>query len=139
MEPKKAWIFAGEASGDLYGANLVRELRTMAPELVVQGMGGHHMRDAGVDILVDSTELGVVGFFEVVKMYPTFRRIFWDLVKRAEQEQPDLIIFIDYPGFNLRFAKQMKKRGIRCLYYISPQVWAWGKKRVHEIAELMGD
>ncbi|MFT5130884.1 MAG: lipid-A-disaccharide synthase [Rhodothermales bacterium] len=137
MAASTIWIFAGEASGDLYGARLACELRKLEPELAIRGMGSSEMAAAEVDILVDSTELGVVGFIEVLKHYPMFRRLFWGLVRQAEKERPDLVVLIDYPGFNLRFAKEMKKRGIPVLYYISPQVWAWGKKRVPEIAELV--
>jgi lipid-A-disaccharide synthase len=137
MASSTIWIFAGEASGDLYGARLACELRKLEPELAIRGMGGSEMAAAEVDILVDSTELGVVGLIEVLKHYPMFRRLFWGLVRQAETERPDLVVLIDYPGFNLRFAKQMKKLGIPVLYYISPQVWAWGKKRVPEIAELV--
>jgi lipid-A-disaccharide synthase len=131
---QKVWLFAGEASGDLYGAHLTRELKTVRPELTILGMGGAEMRRAGVEIMVDSTELGVVGLVEVLKHYPMFRRIFNGLVERAELERPDLVVLIDYPGFNLRFAEQMRKRGIPVVYYICPQVWAWGKKRIPKIA-----
>jgi lipid-A-disaccharide synthase len=137
MAASTIWIFAGEASGDLYGARLACELRKLDPELTLRGMGAAEMTAAGVDILVDSTELGVVGLVEVLKHYPMFRRLFWGLVRQAQSERPDLVVLIDYPGFNLRFAKQMKKLGIPVLYYISPQVWAWGKKRVPEIAEVV--
>ncbi len=127
---KTVWIIAGEESGDLYGAELVRELRKLSPELTVAGMGGIEMRNAGVNILVDSTELGVVGFVEVLKKYPTFLRIFRFLVREARASRPDLIVLIDYPGFNLRFAKKMHKAGVPLIYYISPQVWAWGARRI---------
>lgn len=137
MSAPTTWIFAGESSGDLYGARLACELRKLDDQMVIRGMGGVHMAAADVEILVDSTELGVVGLVEVLRHYPMFRRIFWDLVRRAQREKPDLVVLIDYPGFNLRFAKQMKKLGIPVLYYVSPQVWAWGKKRVPEIAQLV--
>jgi lipid-A-disaccharide synthase len=131
------WLFAGEPSGDLYGAELARKLRELDPELQIAGMGGLEMRSAGVDIIQDSTDLAVVGLVEVLKHYPMFRRIFNELIARAERERPDLVVFIDYPGFNLRFAKQMHKRGIACAWYVSPQVWAWGKKRIPLMAEIL--
>lgn len=134
---RKVWILAGEASGDTYGAYLVRALQELEPELAVSGMGGNEMRSAGVEILVDSTNLGVTGIIEVLKMYPTFRRIFKDLVARAEQEKPDAVVCIDYPGFNLRFAREMKRLGIPVVYYISPQIWAWKKGRGPKIAEVV--
>lgn len=136
-EPGKVWIFAGESSGDLYGARLAEALRRRCPALQLQGMGGPEMARAGVEILVDSSELGVVGLVEVLKMYTTFRRIFRDLVARAEAERPAAVVLIDYPGFNLRFAKQMKRRGIPVIYYISPQVWAWGKRRLPQMAACL--
>ncbi len=131
------WIFAGEASGDIYGARLAEELRKMLPmeDLRIAGMGGHLMRDAGVEIMVDSTELGVVGLIEVFENIGTFVRIFQNLKKRAIKERPDAVILIDYPGFNLRFAKQMHDHGIPVIWYISPQVWAWGKARIPKLAK----
>ena len=131
------WIFAGEASGDIYGARLAEELRKMLPadKLQIAGMGGHLMKDAGVEIMVDSTELGVVGLIEVFENIGTFVRIFQNLKKRAIKERPDAVVLIDYPGFNIRFAKQMYKNGIPVIWYISPQVWAWGKGRIPKLAK----
>ncbi len=131
------WIFAGEASGDIYGARLATELRKMLPpaKLHIAGMGGHLMRDAGVEIMVDSTELGVVGLIEVFENIGTFVRIFQNLKNRAIKERPDAVILIDYPGFNLRFAKQMYNNKIPVIWYISPQVWAWGKARIPKLAK----
>ncbi len=136
-QPRKVWIFAGEASGDLYGARLARSLMEQSPDLIVQGMGGEEMSEAGVEILVDSSDLGIVGFVEVIKHLPMFLRIFNGLVRRAEKERPDAVVLIDYPGFNLRFARKMEKLGIKVIYYISPQVWAWGKGRVKEMARTI--
>ena len=133
----KLWIFAGEASGDAYGAMLAKALWQKDDSLEIAGMGAKAMRDAGVDILVDSTELGVVGIVEVLKHYPMFKRIFNELVEKAASERPDAIILIDYPGFNLRFAAKMKELDIKVIYYISPQVWAWNKKRIPKIAKLV--
>jgi lipid-A-disaccharide synthase len=131
------WLFAGEPSGDLYGAELARQLRELDPDLHIAGMGGREMQAAGIEIIQDSTDLAVVGLVEVLRHYPMFRRIFNQLIAKAEREQPDLVVFIDYPGFNLRFAKQMHKRGIACAWYVSPQVWAWGKKRIPLMADIL--
>lgn len=131
------WIMAGEASGDLYGGRLAEELRMRQPGVTLKGMGASHMHEAGVDCLVDSTELGVVGVIEVLKHYPMFRRVFRQLVTKAEQERPDAVVLIDYPGFNVRFAKQLHARGIPVIYYISPQVWAWGKRRIPLLARIV--
>lgn len=135
--PKKIWIIAGEESGDMYGARLITALKSLAPSLEIQCMGGREMKSTDAEILVDSTELGVVGLIEVLKHYTMFRRIFFDLVKRASVEQPDLVILIDYPGFNLRFAEKLHQAGIKIFYYISPQVWAWGARRIPKIARYV--
>jgi lipid-A-disaccharide synthase len=92
------------------------------------------MRDAGVEILVDSTELGIVGFVEVFRHLPIIARIFYGLLGRASRERPDAIVLIDYPGFNVRIARRFKALGLRVIYYISPQVWAWGRRRIPKIA-----
>jgi lipid-A-disaccharide synthase len=94
------------------------------------------MIEAGVDVKVDSTELGVIGIFEVLKSIFTFIRIFFQLVKAAKKERPDAVILIDYPGFNLRFAKAMYRAGIPVYWYVSPQVWVWGKKRLPVLAKV---
>ena len=137
---KKIWIIAGESSGDLYGANLACELRAIAAgrgeELRLSGMGGARMIAAGVPVLVDSTELGVMGVFEVAKLIFTFIRVFRKLRSAALAERPDAVVLIDYPGFNLRFAKAMKKAGIPVVWYISPQIWVWGKRRKPVLAEV---
>ena len=136
-EEKKVWIIAGEESGDLYGARLAQELQKLETDLRLKGMGGREMRAAGVEIIVDSTELGVVGLVEVLKGIGTFFRIFRYLVNQAKEDRPDGIILIDYPGFNLRFAKKMKRLGIKLVYYISPQVWAWKANRIPVIASMV--
>ena len=136
-ENAKVWLFAGEPSGDLYGAELARALKERAPTVEISGMGGAEMTKANVRILQDSSDLAVVGLVEVLRHYPMFRRIFHRLIALAETEKPDLIVFIDYPGFNLRFAKQMHKRGIDTAWFISPQVWAWGKKRIPLMARII--
>ncbi|MFA6716304.1 MAG: lipid-A-disaccharide synthase [Victivallales bacterium] len=134
---KKVWIFAGEASGDTYGAQLAENMREFerkaGNEIKIAGMGGEKMRAAGVDIMVDSSELGVVGIFEVLKIIFTIIRIFFFLKKKALEERPDAVILIDYPGFNLRFAKEMHKYGIPVIWYVSPQIWSWRKNRIYKL------
>ncbi len=134
-EKKLIWIFAGETSGDIYGARLAKEIRKQLPDAHIAGMGASRMQEAGVDIMVDSADLGVVGLIEVLKHIFTFIGIFRMLVQRAEKERPDAVILIDYPGFNIRFAKQMYKRGIPVIWYISPQVWAWRKQNIPRLAK----
>ncbi len=131
---RSLWIFAGEPSGDVYGAGLARQLRRLRPDLPLQGMGGDEMRRAGVDILVDSSDLAVVGLVEVVKNFHRFFRIFHDLRRRALRQPPAAVVLIDYPGFNLRFARAMRRAGIPVVYYVCPQVWAWGRRRIPRMA-----
>ncbi|MFA5038218.1 MAG: lipid-A-disaccharide synthase [Candidatus Omnitrophota bacterium] len=130
MARKKILIVAGEASGDLHAANLLKEIRRINPEIHAFGLGGSRLREAGAEIWHDLTELAVVGFVEVLKHYGKFREVFFDLLKKTEEYAPDAAILVDYPGFNLRLAGELKKRGIKVIYFISPQVWAWGRERV---------
>lgn len=134
VSERSIWILAGEESGDQYGARLAEEIRRQEPDIRLAGMGGHAMAAAEVEILVDSTELGIIGLVEVLRHLPQMRRIFRFLVQKAEEERPAAVVLIDYPGFNLRFAEQMHRRGIKVVYYISPQVWAWKKGRIPKIA-----
>jgi lipid-A-disaccharide synthase len=131
------WIIAGETSGDQYGARISQELQRIAPDVKISGMGGEEMKAAGLDLMVDSTELGVMGLIEVLKMYPTFKKIFNMLVAEAEKQRPDAVVLIDYPGFNLRYAEKLHELGIPVVYYISPQVWAWHKSRIPKIAKVV--
>ena len=137
---KKIWIISGEESGDIYGANLARELKRLAAEngeeLTLSGMGGARMIAAGVDVLVDATELGVIGVFEISSKIFTFIKIYFQMVKAAKRERPDAVVMIDYPGFNLRFAKALHKIGIPVVWYVSPQVWVWNKRRKPVLAEV---
>lgn len=131
---------AGEASGDIYGAALARDLCKFHAErnlpVEIGGMGGPAMADAGVKRTVDSTELGVVGFVEILKHIFTFIGIFRKLVRTVKAERPDGVILIDYPTFNMLFARQLKKLGIPVIWYVSPHVWVWGKRRIPKLAKL---
>ena len=129
------WIMSGESSGDLYGARIAQEVMKQCPGAVVRGMGGHRMREAGVDLFVDSSELGVVGFIEVLEKIGTFIRIFFQCVSRAKTERPDVVMVIDNPGFNIRLAKQLWKLGIPVVWFVSPQVWVWRKSNIPRIAK----
>ena len=136
----KFWIFSGEASGDIYGAQLIEEMSQLAEEngddLTIKVMGGPKMQATKkADILVDSTELGVVGFFEVLSHIIPFIGIFFRLLSQAKKERPDAIVMIDYPFFNLLMAKRFTKMGVPVIWYISPQVWAWKKKRIYKLAK----
>jgi lipid-A-disaccharide synthase len=130
-------IVAGEASGDIYGADLVREALKLAPDLHFSGIGGTRMREAGVETLVDSGDMAVVGLVEVIKHFDVILSAFFKLKRILLDTPPDLLILIDYPGFNLRLAKVAKRAGVKVLYYISPQIWAWRQGRIKKIAHLV--
>jgi lipid-A-disaccharide synthase len=134
---KKVLIIAGEASGDLHGANLVREVRKQDPSVLFFGVGSRRMKDAGVQILADASEISVVGATEVLTHLRPLYRVFSRLTRFLRQERPDLLVLIDFPDFNIMLGKRAKKLGIPILYYISPQVWAWRKGRIKTIANLV--
>jgi len=131
--PPRIVIVTGEASGDVYGAMLAAEIMKKRPDIVVSGVGGERMRAAGVDIFQDSGNLPVVGFWEAIVRLPELRRAMNSMKSYIARERPDLLILIDYPGMNLRLASFAREKGIKVMYYISPQVWAWGRSRVKAI------
>ena len=130
-------IIAGEASGDLQAAHLVKSLKSLNPNIEIFGVGGKKMKEAGVEIIYNIVELAVVGFIEVIKHLGIFKKIFKQLASLLESKRPDAVILVDYPGFNLRFAKCAREKNIPVIYYISPQIWAWGKKRISEIKKCV--
>jgi lipid-A-disaccharide synthase len=127
-------LVAGEASGDLHGAALVRALRRRVPALEVAGVGGPRLRAAGMRILVDTAHVSTMGFVETFGTLGRLLRTYRALVRFLDQERPGLVVLIDYPEFNLRLARQAKRRGIPVFYFIGPQVWAWRRGRVRTIA-----
>ena len=131
----KLAIIAGEASGDLHASEVVRELKRIDPSLQTFGIGGDLLAAEGMRILHHAREMGIVGLFNVLRHYPMFRRIFNDTVKAIAAEKPDAVMLVDYPGFNLRLARRCRQLGLRVIYYISPQVWAWRRGRVKQIAQ----
>ncbi|MGB8656683.1 MAG: lipid-A-disaccharide synthase [Candidatus Zixiibacteriota bacterium] len=132
-DSKKILIIAGEASGDLHGSNLVRELKSLNPHVEFFGIGGDKMRREGVELVFHVERLSFMGFSEVIRNLSFIRKVMRTMIAATESRKPDLAILIDYPGFNLRFAKKVKKLGIPVVYYISPQVWAWGGNRVKKM------
>ncbi|AAR35637.1 lipid-A-disaccharide synthase [Geobacter sulfurreducens] len=130
-------IVAGEASGDLHGAGLVREALRLDPTLSFFGIGGPRMREAGVETLVDSSEMAVVGIVEVLAHIGVISRAFMTLRQVIVSNPPDLLILIDYPDFNMLLARVARRHGVKVLYYISPQVWAWRTGRVKTIGRLV--
>lgn len=136
-KPKNILIVAGEASGDLHAADLINEIKKINAEIQFFGLGGEKMQEQGVDLSFNMTELAVVGLFEVLRNLNKFKKIFHDLLRKVDAKKPDLAILVDYPGFNLRLAEELKKRNIPIIYYISPQVWAWGGGRIKTIKKLV--
>ncbi len=134
---KSVMIIAGEASGDLHGAKLVNAMREKNPALSFCGIGGQALRDAGVKILVDASELSVVGITEVFSKIPGIFKGISAAKSCLRNLRPDLLILIDFPDFNLRIAATAKRLGISVLYYISPQIWAWRSGRVKKIGRLV--
>jgi len=134
---KEIMIVAGEASGDMHGANLVNAMHNIDKSLRFYGVGDSALRTAGVEIISESREISVVGLTEVLFHLVRIRKIFKTLVRRLRENRPDLLILIDFPEFNLMLAKQARKIGIPVFYYISPQVWAWRSGRVKKIARLV--
>ena len=133
--PLRILIVAGEASGDVYGAGLMRHLQAGSPRpLLFRGIGGDAMRDAGLDMLCHCDHTAVIGFWEVLRQGRFFTRLLRQMTGELDTWQPDLLLTIDYPGFNLRLAARAHARGIRTVHYICPQVWAWHRSRVHTIA-----
>ncbi len=129
----KYYIIAGEASGDLHGSNLIKALKLEDKEADIKAWGGDMMQAAGADIRKHYRDLAFMGFLEVVKNLKTILRNIAFCKKDILAFQPDVVLFIDYPGFNLRIAKWAKKQGFKTFYYISPQIWAWHTSRVHGI------
>jgi len=133
----KLAIVAGEASGDLHAAEVVRELKALDPALETFGIGGDLLAAEGMRLLHHAKEMGIVGLFNVLRQYRKFRAIFDDMVAALSVEKPDGVMLVDYPGFNLRLARKCKELGLRVVYYISPQVWAWRQGRVKEIEKVV--
>jgi lipid-A-disaccharide synthase len=123
-------ISAGEASGELYGAQLIEALRRRDPSLQFFGAGGENMRAAGCEIIVDAKDLAVVGITEILSHLPKIFGLYRKLIRAADEKRPVLAVVIDSPAFNWRVARQMRKRGIPVVYYVCPQFWAWRQGRV---------
>ncbi len=143
--PPDLLVIAGEASGDEHAARLVRDLRMRRPHVRIAALGGRALQAAGAELLFDLSAHGVVGLMEVLKNYGFFKSIFGQTLAWIEKHQPRAVLFVDYPGFNLRLAKKLfdtgfaKKAGgkISLLYYISPQIWAWKANRRFTMAKYL--
>jgi lipid-A-disaccharide synthase len=130
---RRVMIVAGESSGDAHGAGVVRELRRQRPDIELFGIGGDKMKAEGMNLTYHVRELSFMGFAEVIRHLPLIRSVEKTLECLLELKRPDVVLLIDYPGFNLRFARIAKQHGIPVLYYVSPQVWAWKKGRVKKM------
>ena len=133
----KLAIVAGEASGDLHAAEVLRELKRLAPEIETFGIGGDLLAGEGMRLVHHAREMGIVGFFNVLRHLRMFRRIYDDLLAEIDRQRPDAVLLVDYPGFNLRMARHCKELGLRVVYYISPQLWAWRRGRVKQVAKYV--
>ena len=137
-EPTKHLVLiAGEASGDLHGAHLAKEIKSLDPGFTFSGLGGQNMRQQDVDLYYDMTGFAIVGFVEVLKHLNDIRDVFEITLEEIKKRKPCAVILIDYPGFNIRLAKKLKKENIKVIYYISPQIWAWKKNRIKLIRKYV--
>ncbi len=134
---KKVLIMSGEASGDLHGANLARAITVLEPSISLYGVGSRHMREAGVRMLADASEISVVGIIEVITHIGVIYRVYAKLKRFLRTERPDLLVLIDFPDFNIKLGKAANRLGIPVLYYISPQVWVWRSNRIKTIARIV--
>lgn len=133
----KILIIAGEESGDLHGAALIKELRKIDNNIEIYGIGGDKMINVGMNSIFHINDMAFLGFTEVVKHIPFIRKVKKTLIEFVKKEQIKNIILIDYPGFNLSIAKSFSELGLNNIYYISPQIWAWGKGRIEKIKKII--
>ncbi len=130
-------LIAGEASGDLHGANLIHELKQRLPAIELKGMGGVNMAQAGMELIADIADYSVCGFVEIIGHLPRLFSLFKKIKTELELFRPDLLVLIDYPSFNLRLAKIASRLNLKILYYISPQLWAWHTSRISLIKKYI--
>lgn len=133
----KVMVVAGEASGDMHAANFVRATQEINPGIHFYGMGSTQMQNAGVELLIDCSDIAVVGLIEVLAKYRTIIRALNQLKDSITQNPPDLLVLVDYQEFNFKLAAFAKEKGVKVLFYISPQVWAWRQHRVHKIGKII--
>lgn len=138
QKAKHIVIIAGEESGDIHASVLIKQLKAAYPDIRISGIGGKHMQKAGAELISDLARFGVTGFTEVIRYLNIIRKAFNAIKNHLATQKPDLLILVDYPGFNLRLARYAKKElGLKILYYISPQIWAWKANRIHTIKECI--
>ncbi|MBV8641262.1 MAG: lipid-A-disaccharide synthase [Verrucomicrobia bacterium] len=139
MQAKRIYIIAGEASGDAHGAVLMREIAALVSNVQFFGAGGPEMRSIAGDHFMDWTHEAVVGLWDVLVKYPYFREQFYRMYREVRRLEPEIVIFVDYPGFNLRLAHYLRRNQYagKLIYYISPQVWAWNRSRIPRMAGFL--
>lgn len=137
MTQSHIMILAGEASGDAHAAEFAEQLNLVQPDVRLSGMGSQAMQKAGVEIFFDSSIIAVVGLVEVLHHWGDIKKAMTIVKQRLDETRPDLLILVDYPEFNLKMARHARQLGIKVLFYISPQVWAWRPKRIHKIGRLI--
>jgi lipid-A-disaccharide synthase len=130
-------ISCGEPSGDLYAAELIRHLRTTTPNLDVVGLGGDRLAGQGTQLLAHVRDLAVVGIVEVLSHLGRLRRTFRGVLDEADRRRPDVAVLVDYPDFNMRLARELRRRNIPVIYYVSPQVWAWRRGRIRSLRDTV--
>ena len=137
-QSKRIMLVAGEASGDEHAALIVKELKRENPDAQIFGMGGEKLQSAGMEVILDIKKYAcVMGLVEVIKRIKIISQAYKILLAEAEKRKPDLVILVDYPGFNLRIAKDLKRKGFKILYFIAPQIWAWKKGRAKTIRKYV--
>ncbi|MFN2635816.1 MAG: lipid-A-disaccharide synthase [Gemmatimonadaceae bacterium] len=134
---RKVLFVAGEASGDLHAAGVVAALRRIRPELSLAAVGGPRLAEQGVELIHRDDELGIMGFLEVVKHLPRHFQLLHKLRRMLDRGEIQLLVLIDYPGFNMKVAAAAKSAGVPVLYYVTPQVWAWGADRLPKLAQYV--
>ncbi len=134
---KSVLVVAGEVSGDLHAAKVVQVVKQRSPETQFWGIGGDDLQAAGVELLQHTDQMAVMGLVEVLKHYRFFKNVLRQVLAEVDRRKPDAALLVDYPGFNLRLAAELKKRGVEVFYYISPKVWAWNKKRIPQMAKVI--
>jgi lipid-A-disaccharide synthase len=137
MNENNLMIIAGEVSGDLHGAHLIIEILKMNPAVRIFGIGGDKMQAAGMQAAYHINKMSFLGLTEIIKHLPFIKRVQKDLLSIIKEKNIKEVVLIDYPGFNLNFARKLKKLDIKIFYYISPQIWAWGAGRIKKIKKLV--
>ncbi len=134
---KSILVVAGEVSGDLHAARVVHALKARSSGIEFWGLGGDDLKAEGVELLQHTDQMSVMGLAEVLKNYRFLKGVFEQVLAEVDRRKPDAALLVDYPGFNLRLAAQLKRRGVKVYYYICPKVWAWNRKRIPRMARII--